>query len=95
MKNTKEKNEDRMRSLGLQLWYPPKEAKVITPYDWEDKVMFTLMGFATILLVSAITLFLIGVYVGGGLLGLLGFFVGLGGLVTIGYFIGKFIWERV
>ena len=63
-------------------------------YDWEQKIFFTLMGLLTILMASAITLFLIGVYVGGGLLGLIGFFVGVPLLGFIGYFIGKWIWER-
>lgn len=64
-------------------------------YDWEQKVIFTLMGLVVILLISAITLFLIGVYVGGGISGLIGFFVGVPLLGIIGYFIGKWIWERV
>ena len=75
--------------------HPQKKAKVITPYDCEDKVMFTFIGLFTIVFIPSIILFLVGVYTGGGLLGLLWFFVGLGALVTIGYFIGKFIWERV
>lgn len=93
--------EERIKSLGLKVWYPhgchpQKEAKVITPhYDWEQKVMFTFMGLVAILLLSAITLFLIGVWVSGGLLGLIGFFGGVALLGVIGYFIGKFIWERV
>ncbi len=94
-------SEERIKALGLNVWYPygchpQKKAKVITPhYDWEQKIMFTFMGLATILLLSAITLFLIGVYLSGGLLGLVGFFVGTAGLVGIGYFIGKWIWERI
>ena len=64
-------------------------------YDWEQKIMFTFMGLATILIVSAITLFLIGVYCSGGLLGLIGFFVGAAGFAGVGYFIGKWLWERV
>ena len=93
-------SEERIKALGLKVYYPhgchpPKKAKVITPhYDWEQKIMFTLMGFLTILMISAITLFLIGVYCSGGLLGLVGFFVGVPLLGIIGYFIGKWIWER-
>ena len=64
-------------------------------YDWEQKIMFTFMGLVVILLLSAITLFLIGVWVSGGLIGLGALFVGTAGLGGIGYFIGKFIWERV
>ena len=86
--------EERIRALGLKKWYPPKRTNVITPYDREDKVMFTLVGLLVILFASAIALFLIGVYFTGGLLGLGAFFGGTVGLGTIGYFIGKWIWER-
>lgn len=64
-------------------------------YDLEQKVIFTLMGFLTIIMASAIVLFLIGLYLSVGLLGLIGLFVGVPLLAFIGYFIGKWIWERV
>lgn len=82
--------EQRIKSLGLQLWYPSKETKVITSYDKEEEGVIRILAGGTVILCILSILLLIGLLIGlFGFLTFVGILLGLGVFLFLSHWVGR------